>query len=103
MKPIKPDEFFKQIAIHSGLSDLRTIKDVYYGMVRTISRELKDKHVVELPDWGEFNLKIHKSRRFISVNGQAGILPPKPTVKFSPNNNVKKYFYALGDDSTVVK
>lgn len=97
MKALKPDEFFKRIAINSGISDLRTIKDIYYGMVRTMSQELKSKHIVDLPDWGEFELKIHKSRKFVSVTGIPGVLPPKPTVKFAPDHKVKKYFYSLGD------
>lgn len=97
MKSIKPDEFFKQISINSGISDLGAIRDIYYGLVRTMSRELKSKHVIRLPDWGEFNLKIHKSRKFVSVRGEVGILPPKPTVKFSPDRNVKEHFYMLGD------
>lgn len=97
MKSINQDEFFKRIAVNSGISDLRTIKDIYYGMVRTMSQELKSKQIIDLPDWGEFELKIHKSRRFVSVTGQPGVLPPKPTVKFAPNYKVKKYFYSLGD------
>jgi len=96
MKSITPEEFFIQISLNSGIADLRTIKDIYYGMIKTISRELKGKQKIKLPDWGEFNLKIHKSRRFVSVNGIPGILPPLPVVKFSPDHNVKKYFHSLG-------
>lgn len=102
MKSIKSDEFFKQLAINSGISDLRVVRDIYYGLVRTMSRELKSKHVIKLPDWGEFNLKIHKSRRFVSVRGEVGILPPKPTIKFSPDRNVKEHFYMLADGGTML-
>lgn len=103
MKSITPDEFFKQVAINSGVSDLDTVRSIFYGMVRTMSRELRDKHIVKLPDWGEFVLKIYKSRRARDVSdGAIRILPPKPMVKFVPDHKVKKYFYALGGDSTVV-
>ena len=102
MKSINQEEFFKRVAVNSGISDLRTIRDIYYGMVRTMSQEIKSKHSIVLPDWGEFNLKIHKSRRFVSVTGESGILPPKPTVKFSPDYKVKKYFYELGNEGTVI-
>jgi nucleoid DNA-binding protein len=97
MKSINSDDFFKQVSVNSEIASLDTIKNVYYGMIKTISRELKSKQKVKLPDWGEFNLKIHKSRRFISVNGESGVLPPLPTVKFSPDQNVKRYFHELGN------
>ena len=104
MKSIKTDEFFKQVSIHSGISDLSVIRDVFYGMVRTISRELRDKQVVKLPDWGEFILKIHKERKSADVNdGTIRIIPPTPTIKFVPDLKVKKYFYALGKGGTVIK
>ncbi len=96
MKSINQDEFFKMMSVHSGVSDLNLIKNIYYGMIKTISRELKSRQSIKLPDWGEFKLKIHKSRRFISVTGEPGVLPPKPTIKFVPDYKVKKYFYELG-------
>jgi len=103
MKSITPDEFFKQVAINSGTVDLRIVKDIFYGMVRTMSRELTNRQIIKLPDWGEFVLKIHKSRNFVSVNGRSGTLPAKATVKFIPDYKVKKFFYALGEDGTVLK
>jgi len=103
MKSINPDEFFDQIAIHSGGTDPETVRRVYYGMIRTISRELKDKHSVKLPDWGEFKLKIHKSRLSRDVNdGIMRKIPARPVVSFVPDLKVKKYFYALGDEGTVL-
>lgn len=96
MKSIGTDEFFKEVAINSGVSDLQTVRNIFYGMVKTISKQLTARQIVKLPDWGEFKLKIHKSRKFVSVNGEPGILPPKPTVKFSPDYKVKKFFQELG-------
>jgi nucleoid DNA-binding protein len=103
-KSIGPEEFFKQISIHSGGVDIDTVRDVYYGMIRTISRELRDKHVIKLPDWGEYLLKIYKERISRDVNdGILRMIPAKPAVRFSPNRNVKKYFYSLGDKGTMVQ
>lgn len=97
MKSIKSEEFFKQVAINSGVVDLETVKNIYYGIVRTISRELRNKQVVNLPDWGEFVMVVHKSRKALNVTtGELEILPPKPTVKFKPDYKVKKYFYEWG-------
>ena len=103
MKSIKADEFFKLVAANSGIHDVSIARDVFYGMVRTMSRELKSKHVIKLPDWGEFRLKIHKSRNFVSVNGERGVLPPKPVLKFVADHKVKKYFHAFIDGGTVIE
>jgi nucleoid DNA-binding protein len=96
MKSIDPEEFFKLVATHSGIIDVSIARNVYYGMIKTISRELRGKHTIKLPDWGEFNLKIHKARNFVSVTGKPGMLPAKPTIKFSPDYKVKKFFQELG-------
>lgn len=103
MKSINREEFFKLISIHSGGVDLDTVRDVYYGMVRTIGRELKEKQTVDLPDWGEFNLKIIKARRALDVNDRiVKDLPAKTVVKFKPATKVKKHFYSLGTERTVL-
>lgn len=93
MESIKSDEFFKLISINSGITDLSAVRDIFYGMIKTISRELKEKETIKLPDWGEFTLKHHKARTMRDLRtGQLMILPSKPTVKFTPDYKVKKYF-----------
>lgn len=98
MKSIKPEEFFKEVSMAAGISDLDVVKRVYYGMVKVMSRQLKARQVVRLPEWGEFKLKIHKSRRFKSIDGVMGILPPKPTVKWIPYDGVRQYFHEFGEE-----
>ena len=94
IKSIKPEEFFKLVAINSKVVDLRMVKDIYYGMVKTISKELKNTGIVNLPDWGDFFLRTYKTRSTTDVNtGRKIMLPPQTMVKFSPDRNVKKYFY----------
>jgi len=89
---------FSKVTLNSGISDLQTVKNVFYGLIRTISRELRDNQSVNLPDWGEFKLHIHKSRRSMNVyTRKIENLPPKTTVKFVPDDNVKKYFYDWGE------
>lgn len=97
VKSIKPEDFFKQIAVHAGISDLTVVKDVYFGMIKTISRELKDKEIINLPEWGYFDLRVHSERMSVDVNdGKKRVLPPKTVVKFTPDYKVKKYFYEWG-------
>lgn len=103
MKSIEPEEFYKLIAVNSGITDLQTVKDVFYGLIKTMSRELKNRQVIKLPDWGEFRLTIHKSRKMMDVNDRMiKVIPAKPSVKFVPDYKLKRYFYALGQESTVI-
>jgi nucleoid DNA-binding protein len=97
MKSINQEEFFKKISIYSEGTDLDTVRRVYYGMVRTISRELKERQVVVLPDWGKFLLKIAPARMHKAIRDNVLTqVPAKPLVKFAPCMKVKKYFYTLG-------
>lgn len=97
MKSINSEEFFKQVAVNSGIVDLQTVKNIYYGMVRTISKELKGKQIVNLPDWGKFVLTTRKSRKALNIGTrELEILPPKPEVRFKADIKVKKYFHEWG-------
>lgn len=97
MKKIKPEEFFKKVCVASGVSDLQTVKNIYYGLVKTVSRELRTVQFVEMPDWGKFHLHIYKSRRTTNVNnGQIIVIPPKLVVKYIADWKVKKYFASVG-------
>jgi len=99
MKGLTKEEFFKQLAVNSGQTDLETVKNIFYGLVRTMSKELRGKHTITLPDWGTFNLKIHKERNAYNTNSKkVERLKAKPTIKFSPDYKVKIYFHALGDE-----
>lgn len=101
MRNISKEEFFKKIAINSGVTDLETVRNIFYGMVKTISRELKSRHSVKLPDWGTFYLRIQDSKSVPDINKGAKIkmiIPPKTLVKFFPDWKVKEYFYNLGNE-----
>ena len=98
MKSIKTDEFFRLVAVNSGISDLDVIKRVFYGMIKTISRELRNNKIINLPDWGKFFLKVHKSRKSTNVNtGKPMIIPDTNVLKFVADYKVKEYFYSLKD------
>lgn len=97
MKSIKPEQFFKLVAVNSGVVDLETVQRIYYGLVKTISKELKSAGIVNLPAWGKFSLKTYKARTTTDVNtGQKIMLPPQTMVKFSPDYKVRAYFYEFG-------
>jgi nucleoid DNA-binding protein len=95
-KGVEPQEFFKLVAINSGVNDISAVRDIYYGIIRTVSRELKDKQRIKLPDWGDFYLILQKSKETFVVHGENPrtrvVLPPMFLVKFKPDHKVKKYF-----------
>ena len=96
MISIRPQEFFRQLALNSGVSDLKVVQNFYYGLVRTISKELKSRQVITLPDLGTFSIRIRKSRNTLNVNtGNIITLPAMPELKFLTNKNLKKYFQSL--------
>jgi nucleoid DNA-binding protein len=104
MISIRSNQFFKRVALNSGVSDLGMVKNIYYGIVRTMGQELKARHVITLPDWGKFMLKIKKSRMVKGVRDKKEyMLPAQPMVKFVPATKVKKHFHMLANESTMLK
>ena len=104
MKVLSLKQVLNLLSVNSGLSDLDVTKRFYYGMIRTITKELRNNRSIYLPDFGKFELRIHKGRRHINVSsGKVEFVPAKPTMKFYPCQPLKEYFYALGNESTVVK
>ena len=102
MKSVKPEEFFKLVSVNSGV-DLNTARDVYYGMVRTITRELKGKRIITLPDLGELSIRIYKERTMVVIGTkERKTFPPTPTIKFKADYKVKKYFQDLRVEGTML-
>lgn len=102
MKSIKPEEFFKLISANSGI-DLESSKNVYYGMLRTITRQLKSNRIITLPDLGDISIRIYKERSIVSIkNKERKHVPATPTIKFKADYKVKKYFHSLGEQGTML-
>lgn len=93
-------DFLQAVSANSNYVSPDTVRDVYYGLVRVIGLELRDKGAVDLPDLGTFVLHNHKARRALNVNtGTLEMLPEKATIKFKPCYDLKKHFHILGDKS----
>lgn len=86
-------EFFSEISQSSNFCDERLVENVYYGMIKVISRGLRLKKRVKMPDWGEFYLHEAAPRQAMDVrSGQMRSLGMKKYVKFEPDYKVKAYF-----------
>ena len=95
MKNKEKEHFFNLVATYSG-TDPDTSRKVFYGLIKTISKDLKDGREAKLPDWGKFFLKLHQSKRILNVNTkQISFARPRVIIKFKPENKVRKHFYKL--------
>jgi len=97
---LNKNDLLQIISTHANYISPDIVRDVYYGLVRVIGLELRDKGAIELPDLGYLVLHTHKARRALNVsNGLLEMLPEKSTIKFKPCHDLKKHFHLLGDKS----
>ena len=102
MNSISSEEFFKLLASNAGV-DLDTAKRTYYGMVRTITRQLRGGRRIKLPDFCEISIRIYKEREIIDINTKKRKkVEPTPTIKFDADYKVKKYFRDLRINGTML-
>jgi len=94
IKALNTTDFFTAISKNSNYVSEDIVRDVFYGMVRVIGQELRDKGAVELPDLGHLVLHKMKERMSRDVNTKLLIkIPEKNIIKFRPCFDLKKYFH----------
>lgn len=92
----KKDSFFEEISKLANYCDLELVKEVYYAMIKVVSRGLRGSGKAKLPDWGEFYLLNYAPRQTMDYRSRQIVsLGMKKVVKFSPNDKVKEYFKGL--------
>ena len=95
-KGLNKEEFFSEISQLANYCDERLVENVYYAMVKVISRQIKAGKRIKLPDWGEFYIHKAAPRQALHVkSGQIMNLGMKNYVKFEPDYKVKAYFKDL--------
>jgi nucleoid DNA-binding protein len=83
-------EFFANVTTYSGVGDPRTVKQVYYGIIKEISAELLRGNVAELPEFGEFWIKIKKEHVGKNVGTEEDVLKPESAIlRFKPCRMMK--------------
>ncbi len=91
--------FFGLLSEKNNYMDPKTMEQFYMGFVRAISKELKEKGVVNLPHLGQFALVKVKDKL-----GWAGkvqqIIKGKYVLKFYPNELWNKYMTTKREDIT---
>lgn len=75
------DIFFEELALECGISDTKTVRQVYLGLVRLLNKRMLTKYVCRLPHLGDFALPMQKSRSVLAGKGRT-ITPPRRALKF---------------------
>lgn len=98
-KYLKPAELFEKISAKSNFTDPAMVAEVYYGLLKTITEELREGNTVRLPELGDFFVQNKKSMATYMFH-TGGIMKRNNVkiVKFSACANIGKYFNALRSD-----
>jgi hypothetical protein len=90
------DRFFRLLSEENNYVDPKTVKDFYMGLVRLLSKELKERGVVRLPHLGDMALVKQKDKLGWAGKFQAMVLG-KYMLKFYPQDSWRKYFTKLSE------
>lgn len=77
--------FFNAVAIDANISEIETVKKVYYGMLKTLGKTLKSEETVEFPDLGTFFLTEIDMPRLVKGDGKVKVL------RFSADSKLKNF------------
>ena len=84
--------FFENLAIEAGTCDVELMRKAYYGLIRSTIKDLRNEKDVAFPEFGLFYIKRQKAKRMKDVrSGEMINIEPVNTVKFKPNQRLKKY------------
>ena len=87
------EDLWASIALYAGI-DPETAKRAYYGLVKTIGKNLRAKEKAVLPDLGHFYLHHRMPHRVMSYQTKQIMMTDLTTqVKFAPNYKLKAHFH----------
>lgn len=92
------ERFFRLLSEENNYVDPKVVKDFYLGLVRVLTKELKQNGVVRLPHLGDMALVKQKDK--IGWAGKVQrIICGKYILKFYPKQAWREYFSKLGEKS----
>ena len=104
MSRSKIEEFFNRIALFSGISDTKTIRSVYYGLVKVISSELIKGIPIEMPEFGVFKINIRKEHMGVNIStGEKTLKKRSAVLRFKPCRSIKLWCQDARVDSFLRK
>jgi nucleoid DNA-binding protein len=85
-------EFFNRVALHSGISDIRMIRSVYYGIIKSISSELIRGLPIEMPEFGTFKIVMKKEHMGVDIrSGEKVVKKKSALLRFKPCHAIKMW------------
>lgn len=95
---IDEEKFFSLLSAENNYIDLKNTKTFYMGLVRVMTKELKEKGIVRLPHIGDFALVKQKDR--YGLKGKTmGMITGVYVVKFYIKRAWRDYFKKLEEKS----
>ena len=90
------NDFFEEVSMLADHCDREMARNIYYAMIKVISRKLRSDRKALMPDWGEFYLHNHPPRKALNINNGTFVnLGMRKTLKFNPDYKVREYFKML--------
>jgi len=86
------ENLYRNISKRVNYIDENLVKNVYYAIIKEILANLKDFSGIRLPDFGKFEIIVHKERRIGKIRTkELVVVPPTKLIKFYPCEKLKNY------------
>ena len=101
---VNPDAFFQLLSEQCNYISKKQAQDFYLGLVRTVTKELREKGVCQLPHMGYFAL-VKRAPKASGVMGTGvagairGMVGERYTLIFYPTYPWRDYFAKLGQQN----
>ena len=89
-------KFFLDVAKECGWKDPGLVKELYYGLLRKILKDLSTIGYVKLPGFGMFKVIVWKGRVMKNVAGGDRVVGDKNTVNFVRSEDLINYVHERG-------
>ena len=83
------DEFFEAVSREANHLDPELIRSVYFGMIKAMAREIRNKRIVKLPGLGHF-LMVPRVKKVVGVQG-GRVIPAHHVLHFRPVDALREY------------
>jgi nucleoid DNA-binding protein len=84
-------EFYNDLAIECGTTDIEEAKKNYHGVVRLVKKRLKTVGFIDLPGLSNIIVFNHKGRKYVNVNsGMSDVVKPHKAIKIKANFTLRK-------------
>ncbi len=87
----KENEFLSKLAIECNYSDIESVRHIYFSLLRLLTKELRSKERINLPQLGEFSLFEKSGTLLCKTTGQRVKFGPVRMMRFKPFWRLKEY------------